>query len=64
MRGASPAGRNASGRWAKNHSLQMRSKDLRPRARRGAEIDGGIDASEQVIFLICSEVRIRPRFQD
>lgn len=35
-------------------SLQMRSKHLRPRAWRGAEVDGSVNASEQVVFFICN----------
>lgn len=57
MRGARPAGRNAAGRYrAEEDSLQMRSKYLRPRTGRGAEVDGGADAGEQVVFLICGAV--------
>lgn len=35
-------------------SLQMRSEHLRPRTRRGAEVDSSVDASEQVVFFICN----------
>lgn len=61
VRGASrPTGRNASGdRREAGDSLEMRSKHLRPRTGRGAEVDGRVDAGEEVVFLICEGASAR-----